>query len=162
MKDRVLVAGVGNIFLGDDAFGSEVARRLLREPWPEGVRVVDFGILGMDLMFALLEGYDTVILVDAVPLGGEAGTVYTIEADLDHIGEGAVDAHSMDPARVLAAAKSMGAKWSRVLVVGCEPSRGRADMEGEGAPGMSEPVERAVDAAAEAVRSIVCGLSWAS
>ncbi len=159
MNARVLVAGVGNIFLGDDAFGSEVARRLLREPWPEDVRVVDFGIRGMDLMFALLEGYDTVILVDAVPLGGEAGTVYTIEADLEHLGEGAVDAHAMDPARVLAAAKSMGAKWNRLLVVGCEPSPEHADAEGQGAPAMSKPVERAVDEAAEAVRSIVCGLS---
>ena len=81
MKGRVLVAGIGNIFLGDDAFGSEVARRLVGEHWPEDVRVVDFGIRGLDLTFALIDGYETVILVDAVPRGGEPGTVYTLEAD---------------------------------------------------------------------------------
>lgn len=156
MKGRVLVAGIGNIFLGDDAFGSEVARRLLGEQWPEDVRVVDFGIRGLDLTFALIDGYETVILVDAVPRGGEPGTVYTLEVDSDPEGAAALDAHSMDPLRVLAAAKGMGARWNRLLVVGCEPSPDTADPEGPGSLGMSPPVERAVEEAAQVVRRLVC------
>jgi hydrogenase maturation protease len=159
MSARVLVAGIGNIFLGDDAFGSEVARRLLRDEWPEDVRVVDFGIRGLDLTFALLDGYEMVILVDAMPRGGEPGTLYTMEADADEAAEAAVDAHSMDPMRVLAAAKSMGARWDRLLVIGCEPSPDAVDSDGPGALGMSPPVERAVESGAEIVRRLVCELT---
>ncbi len=155
MTGRVLVAGVGNIFFGDDAFGSEVARRLLREEWPEHVRVVDFGIRGLDLTFALLDGYDTVILLDATPRGGAPGTIYMIEAECGDVECAAVDAHAMDPMRVLAAAKRMGAKWERLLVVGCEPSPGEADPDGPGAMGMSGPVEHAVEEAAETVRRLI-------
>jgi hydrogenase maturation protease len=157
MSGRVLVAGVGNIFLGDDAFGSEVARRLLREDWPVEVRVVDFGIRGFDLTFALLDGYETVILVDATPRGGEPGTVYTIEPELETCGEAAVDGHAMNPVRVLGAARSMGAEWKRLLVVGCEPSPETVDEDGPGALGMSAPVERAVEEAADVVRRLICG-----
>jgi hydrogenase maturation protease len=160
MSERVLVAGVGNIFLGDDAFGSEVARRLLREEWPEGVRVGDFGICGVDLTFALMDGYDTVILIDAAPRGGEPGTLYTLEAGLAEGGDAAIDAHSMDPLRVLAAAQAMGARWNRLLVVGCEPSSGAEDSDGYGE--MSPPVKRAVEEAAQIVRRLVCGSISAS
>jgi hydrogenase maturation protease len=160
MSGRVLVAGVGNIFLGDDAFGSEVARRLLREEWPEEVRVADFGIGGLDLAFALMDGYDTVILIDAAPLGGEPGTLYTLEAGPAEGGDAAIDAHAMDPLRVLAAAHSMGARWNRLLVVGCEPSIGTADSEEW--LGMSPPVEHAVEEAAQIVRRLVCGSTSAS
>lgn len=159
MTGRVLVAGVGNIFLGDDAFGSEVARRLMWEQWPEGVRVADFGIRGLDLTFALLDGYDNVILVDTTPRGGDPGTLYTIEADPADDVAPAVDAHAMDPMRVLAAAKSMGARWNRLLVVGCEPSPGAADPDGPGEMGMTPPVRDAVGVAAEMVRRLVCGLT---
>ncbi len=78
---RILIAGIGNIFLGDDAFGSEVARRLAAQPIPDGVRVVDFGIRGFDLAYALIDGYDATILVDATPRGGSPGTLYLIEPD---------------------------------------------------------------------------------
>ena len=76
---RILIAGIGNIFLGDDAFGVEVARRLVRRRLPDGVRVVDFGIRGLDLTYALLDGYEAVILVDAAPRGGPPGTLYVLE-----------------------------------------------------------------------------------
>jgi hydrogenase maturation protease len=161
MSGRTLVAGVGNIFLGDDAFGSEVARRLLREEWPEDVRVADFGISGLDLTFALLDGYDTVILIDAAPRGGKPGTIYAIEAEPVEADTLTLDAHVMDPMRVLAAAKSMGARWNRLLVVGCEPTPGAADPDGPGSLGMSPPVERAVEEAAQIVRRLVCGIESA-
>src|ERR1700756_1973684 len=82
-SSKILIAGIGNIFLGDDAFGSEVARRLMRRTWPPEVRVEDFGIRGFDLAFALLEAYKLTILIDAVPRGGAPGTLYRIEPDLD-------------------------------------------------------------------------------
>jgi hydrogenase maturation protease len=160
MSGRVLVAGVGNIFLGDDAFGSEVARRLLREVWPEDVRVADFGISGLDLTFALLDGWDTVVLIDAVPRGGEPGTLYTLEVDAVEGGGEMLDAHAMDPMRVLAAAQQMGARWNRLLVVGCEPSPGA--MDPDGSPGMSPAVERAADEAVQVVRRLICGLTSVS
>jgi len=159
MTGQVLVAGIGNIFLGDDAFGSEVARRLLFEVWPADVRIADFGIRGLDLTFALMDGYETVILVDATPRGGEPGTLYTLEVEDPDGGAGAVDPHAMDPMRVLTAAKAMGARWSRLLVVGCEPSPDTVDPEGPGALGMSAPVERAVPEAMEIVRRMICGLT---
>lgn len=157
MTGRVLVAGVGNIFLGDDGFGSEVARRLAVEEWPPDVRVADFGISGLDLVFALMDGYDTIILIDAAPRGGEPGTVYTLEADAAEEAAATIDAHEMDPLRMLAAARSMGARWNRLLVVGCEPSPETVDPDGPGVLGMSPPVERAVDEAAQIVRRLVCG-----
>jgi hydrogenase maturation protease len=162
MSGRILVAGIGNIFLGDDAFGSEVARRLLREEWPEDVRVADFGISALDLTFALLDGYDTVVLIDAAPRGGEPGTVYTLEAGPVEAMVEALDGHAMDPLRVLAAAQSMGARWNRLLVVGCEPSPDSADPDGPGSLGMSPPVERAVEEATRMVRRLVCGSTWVS
>src|SRR6185436_9245470 len=117
---RTLVACVGNIFLGDDAFGVEVARRLAGQATPEGVRVADFGIRGVHLAYEMAEkSYETVILVDAAPRGGEPGTVYLIEPDLDRLGEplpGAADAHGMDPQTVFALLETLGGKPGRVLV----------------------------------------------
>src|SRR6516162_9596523 len=103
---RILVAGVGNIFLGDDAFGVEVAQRLMPRPQPEGVRVVDFGIRGLDLAYTLLDGYEAVVLVDAAPRGGTPGTLYVLEPDLESLtssDEGApmIETHNLHPARVL-------------------------------------------------------------
>jgi hydrogenase maturation protease len=152
MSGRVLVAVVGNIFLGDDAFGSEVARRMLNETWPENVRVVDFGIRGFDLTFALMDGYDTVILVDATPRGGAPGTLYTIEPELEDGETGEVATHGMNPMRVLAMAKQMGAAWKRLLVVGCEPSPDTVD---EGGMGLSEAVRPAVEEAVKVVRRLI-------
>jgi hydrogenase maturation protease len=142
---RILIAGVGNIFLGDDGFGVEVANRLSSMALPEHVRVADFGIRGVHLAYELLErGYETTILVDAVPRGGEPGTVYLIEPDLDRLGDegpGLADAHGMDPRAVFALLKTLGGTPGRVLIVGCEPARTEEEM------GLSAPAAAAVDEA---------------
>ncbi|MGH9038794.1 MAG: hydrogenase maturation protease [Acidimicrobiia bacterium] len=155
---RVLVAGLGNIFFGDDAFGSEVARRLLTdgEAVPEGVKVTDFGIRGIHLAYELLDGYDTAILVDATPQGGDPGTVYVIEPDLDALESesglseaGIADAHGMDPVSVLTLFRSLGGGVGRLLVVGCEPADTDEHM------GLSAPVADAVDEAVRVIRDLV-------
>jgi hydrogenase maturation protease len=155
IKQRILVAGIGNIFLGDDAFGCEVAQRLGKRDLPAEVRVVDFGIRGFDLVYALLDGYDVTIFVDATPRGGVPGTLYTIEPDLgefDDLDAHAIDAHGMNPMKMLAMVKSMGGVFNRILLVGCEPTE--VDAE-EGQMGLSEPVEAAVDEAVCMVESLV-------
>jgi hydrogenase maturation protease len=151
----VLVAGIGNIFFGDDAFGSEVARRLLQRPWADGVRVVDFGIRGLDLTFALLDHYETVILIDAAPRGGAPGTLYTIEPDLEALTGADIEAHSMQPLKVLAAAKALGAQFKRIVVVGCEPSPATVDPAGAGSMGLSAPVQAAVAEAVALVERLI-------
>jgi hydrogenase maturation protease len=156
-RQRILVAGIGNIFLGDDAFGSEVARRLLARELPDEVRVVDFGIRGFDLAYALLDGYDVTIFVDATPRGEAPGTLYTIEPDLSELDEidaqaAMVEPHGMNPMKVLAMVKAMGGEFKRILVVGCEP----APLESEdGQMGLSEVVEAAVEQAVLLVESLV-------
>ena len=122
---RILVAGIGNIFFGDDAFGCEVASQLRRKPLPEGVRVIDFGIRSYDLAYAIMDGYDATILVDATPQGSAPGTIYLIEPDLkklDELPDEAVNAHSMNPVRVLQLVRSLGGKPGWLRVVGCEPA----------------------------------------
>jgi hydrogenase maturation protease len=156
-RPRILVAGVGNIFLGDDAFGVEVAQRLARRAWPDGVRVADFGIRGLDLAYTLLDGYEAVIIVDAAPRGGPPGTLYVIEAAAEPAGAeaaGLVEMHGMDPVKVLRLAAAMGAKVDRLLVVGCEPATpGEAEEMA-----MSGPVRAAVDEAVGLVESLVARL----
>jgi len=154
MTPSVLVAGIGNIFCRDDAFGVSVAAKLARERLPRNVRVEDFGIRGFDLVLALLDGYDLTIFVDAVSRGGVPGTLYTIEPDVDAIASDGIyeNAHGLDPVKVLATAKSAGARLGRVVVVGCEP----AVLDDEtGCLGLSEPVEAAVDPAIEMIRRLV-------
>ncbi|MGA9801077.1 MAG: hydrogenase maturation protease [Terriglobales bacterium] len=154
-KPRILVAGIGNIFLGDDAFGVEVVRSLSRSELPQAVRVTDFGIRGYDLAYALLDGYETTILVDACPRGEPAGTLYVIEPDLENLGgpeEGAVEAHSMNPLNVLRLAQSMGGSLKRILLVGCEPATLGPE---EGQMGLSEPIEAAVDEAVKLIEALV-------
>jgi hydrogenase maturation protease len=158
---RILIAGIGNIFLGDDAFGVEVARRLSACELPENVKVVDFGIRGYDLAYALLDGYDTTILVDACPRGEPAGTLYVIEPQLTDLGDseqrqGAVEAHSMNPLSVLRLATSMGGPLKQVLLVGCEPATLGPE---EGQMGLSEPVESAVDEAVKLIQSLITKIS---
>ena len=156
---QILIAGIGNIFFGDDAFGCEVAQRLSRSQWPDGVQVRDFGIRGIDLVYALMGPFDYVILIDAVPRGGTPGTLYVIEPDAPdasaHFAEAQSlwDAHTMDPVKVLRLAQSIGAKIDHVLIVGCEPSP--FDSEDKMQSALSAPVEQAVDQAAELVKSIV-------
>jgi len=154
----ILIAGIGNIFLGDDGFGVEVAQRLSRRSWPKGVRVADFGIRGLDLAYALADGYDAIILIDACPRGGKPGTLYTLEPDLAELtaakedGAGAVESHGMNPTRVLQMASSLGAQLSHVLVIGCEPATLGPE---EGAMGLSPPVEAAVEQAVERIDSLI-------
>jgi len=153
---RILVAGVGNIFLGDDAFGVEVIRHLAQRPSRPEVRLVDFGIRGLDLVYELLKGYDLTILVDATMRGGAPGTLYTLEPEISTEAPGELEAHGMNPAKVLALAAAMGVEPGRLLVVGCEPSPLPPDVELFGAPaGLSDPVARAIEPAAARVESLI-------
>ena len=157
MPQRILIAGIGNIFLGDDGFGCEVLRRLMGRTWPENVRVVDFGIRGFDLAYALMDGYDVTVLVDATPRGGSPGTLYTIEPDLNELDNLdphvlMVETHGMNPLKVLGMVKSMGGEFKRILLVGCEPQTFGPE---EGQMGLSEPVEAAVDEAVKVVESLI-------
>jgi len=140
---RVLVAGIGNLFLTDDGFGSEVARRLQRLPLPPGVTVVDYGIRGMHLVYDLLDGYDGLVLVDALPGPGAPGDLTLLEVGPDDLGEGELDAHGMAPASVLAGLGRLGGRLPRTFVVGCRP----ADVgEGMGlTPAVDDAIGRALD-----------------
>jgi hydrogenase maturation protease len=154
-KPRVLVAGIGNIFLGDDGFGVEVARRLLRRPRFGAVRVVDFGIRGLDLAYALQDGYENMILVDAFPHGQMPGTVSIVEPDLNDLstsGGDCVQPHAMHPMNVLRMAAAMNGPLKGILLVGCEP----ADLGGdEGHMGLSQVVEEALDEAVNRIEVLV-------
>lgn len=157
-RTRVLVAGIGNVFLGDDGFGVEVARRLESHELAPGVDVRDFGIRGMDLVYALGEDYDAAVFVDAVPRGEAPGTLYVIEPELE-TDEISLDTHGMDPVRVLRLAAELGPVPARVLVVGCEPqTRMSGDVADELEGELSEPVRAAVDGAVELVASVVAEL----
>lgn len=151
---RVLVAGIGNIFMGDDAFGVEVARRLAERELPAGVEVGDFGIRGIDLMYALGEGYDAAVFVDAVPRGEPPGTLSVIEPDPED-GGATIDAHGMDPVKVLALARQVGSAPERILIVGCEPAVRMTGDEDELVGELSEPVRAAIDAGVELVETVV-------
>ncbi len=156
-QPRILVAGIGNIFLGDDAFGVEVVRQMIGKPLPDGVRVTDFGIRGLDLTYALLEDYDAVILVDATQQGGEPGTIYVMEPDVSEsveqdVHEAMVETHAMNPMKVLRMARAMGGRRRRLLLVGCEPAVLESE---EGYIGLSEAVQAAVDEAVEVIVSLV-------
>jgi hydrogenase maturation protease len=162
--NRVLVAGVGNVFLSDDGFGVEVARRLAARPLPTGVEVADVGIRGMHLAYRLLDGYRALVLVDTVSGGHDPGTLYLLEHDLDEpapeaaFGAAQMDAHGMDPGALLGMldglARGVGVERpvDRVLVVGCEP----ASVD-EGI-GLTEPVAAVVDKAAQAVVDLLSSL----
>src|ERR1700690_799097 len=154
----ILIAGIGNIFLGDDAFGVEVAQRLANKKLPRGVRAIDFGIRGFDLAYALLDGTDVTILVDACPRGEKPGTLYVIEPDMDSLdapdAESAppVDGHVMNPVNVLRLAKTLGGPLKKILLVGCEPESLGGD---EGRMGLSDTVAASIDKAARMVESLV-------
>ena len=153
---RVLVAGIGNVFMADDGFGVAVAARLSERELPRGVDVVDFGIRGMDLVFALGEGYDVALFVDAVPRGEEPGTLFVIEPELKQPDEPVMlDAHGMDPVKVLALASQLGPVPERILVVGCEPQVAMTGDEEELVGDLSEPVRAALDGAVELVESVL-------
>jgi hydrogenase maturation protease len=150
---RTLIAGIGNVFLGDDGFGVEVAQRLSREPLPDRVRILDAGIRARHLAYEILDGaYDTAILVDAVTRGGTPGTVYLIEPDPANPQAATPpgDGHAMGPGAMLAFVSAFGAGTTRMLVVGCEPA------SIEDGIGLSAPVAAAVNEAVELVRGLVC------
>jgi hydrogenase maturation protease len=156
-KPTILVAGIGNIFLGDDAFGVEVVRRLADLKLPQAVRVADFGIRGFDLAYALQDGYETTILVDACPHGEAPGTLYVIEPDVmlldgPEAPQAVVEAHAMNPMSVLRMARAMNIEVKNVLLVGCEPETLGGE---EGQMGLSAAVEAAVDHAVQLVEAIV-------
>ena len=167
MTPRVLVAGIGNIFLGDDGFGVAVAQDLLRRrPLPAEVSLGDYGIRGYDLAYEILAGYDTVVLIDATQRGDVPGTVYVIEADLeravpdvagdpDH-GQGAFQGHLMTPAAVFHLVRTMGGTMNRVIVVGCEPET--FGPENIGQMELSSSVAAAVPEAVAAVEGLVAEL----
>ena len=175
MTSRVLVAGIGNIFLGDDGFGSEVAARLARVALPAGVRVVDYGIRGMHLAYDLANGFDAAILIDATPRGGAPGTLYVIEPDL---GSGSpatdtdtdtdtghatdahplFDAHGMQPDVVFGMLDMLGGgRPGRILIVGCEPASVDYGM------GLSDAVAASVDEAVRVVAELAADgcVGWA-
>jgi hydrogenase maturation protease len=152
---RVLVAGIGNVFLGDDGFGVAVAQQLAQRSLPPGVRVVDFGIRSFDLAFAMLDDYDAVILVDALPGGGAPGTLYVLEPRLDANAPqpAGVQGHSLDPVSVLQLVRTYGGEPRRLRVVGCEPAT--FGPEGQGQMGLSAAVQAAVEPALQMLVDLI-------
>jgi hydrogenase maturation protease len=154
---KILIAGIGNIFLADDGFGVEVVCRLARQSFPPGVKVTDFGIRGFDLAYALMEGYEITILVDAYPGEGEPGTLFVVEPEVGDLNpaatpQGLVEPHAMNPMQVLRMAASMGGRLKKILLVGCVPATLGPE---EGHMGLSVPVAAAVDQAAKLIESLV-------
>jgi hydrogenase maturation protease len=161
MTTRILVAGIGNIFLGDDGFGSEVVRNAEIPQDSTSVRVIDYGISSMHLAYDLLEEWDTLVLVDAVPSRGSPGTLHVFQADHEEdpaadressSATAGLEGHGMDPAAVFASVRAMGGNPPYTVVVGCE-----AGSVEEGI-GLTEPVAKAVPRAARAVEEIVAAL----
>lgn len=155
---RILVAGVGNIFNGDDAFGVEVVRRLRQRTLPREVDVIDFGIKGVDLAYALMDRYDIVILLDAAERGEAPGTLSIVEPELEAAeaaGDLMASAHDLDPATVLRLVSSLGGACGKMLLIACEPLTLGGE---EGVMGLSAPVAATVEPAAERVERLVASL----
>jgi hydrogenase maturation protease len=152
--NRILVAGIGNIFFGDDAFGLVVVEELKRSELPPEVEVLDFGIRGYDLAYTIMDGYAATILVDATTRGNEPGTLYLIEPsqeDIAALGTAAPDGHSLGPVQVIQFVQSLGGQISSLYLVGCEPALLETD---DGQMGLSEPVRGAVPGAVEMIRRL--------
>jgi hydrogenase maturation protease len=160
-QKRILVACIGNIFLGDDAFGVHVAQRLMECHFPSSVKIVDFGIRGLDLVYALLENWHAAILVDAAPRGGKPGSLYIIEPEMPDLPDTApqenlMEGHSMDPVKVLQMAREMGGTLGRILLVGCEPTP--IDPDGEMQMELSPRVAAAIDPAVSAIGALIADI----
>jgi hydrogenase maturation protease len=158
MTSTILIAGIGNIFLGDDAFGVEVAHSLQARSLPAKVQVKDFGIRGFDLAYTLLDPWHTLIMVDAIERDEPPGTLFLIEPDLSGLGNLATEGldlnpHGMDPMRVLNLAASLGPIQPRVLVLGCEPNDFGDELEGR--MGLSPAVQAAVEEASNMIEELV-------
>ncbi len=155
MTSGILIAGIGNIFKGDDAFGVEVVTRLAKRPLPNGVKVVDFGIRGIDLTYALMDGYGAAVMVDTMQRGEKPGTVSLIEpepAPTEDPAELNFSPHDLDPAKVLRLARLLGGACPRLLVIACEPL---TFGDEDGAMGLSAPVAAAVEPAVTAAEVLV-------
>jgi hydrogenase maturation protease len=155
MKQTILIAGVGNIFHGDDAFGSEVARRMAQTALPANVRVVDFGIRGHDLAFALQDGHEAVILVDVAQRQRMPGTLSVLQPELSAIHEvtpRGIETHAMDPLRVLRTLLAQGHRLPPIWLVVCEPVTFGPE---EGQLGLSEPVAAAIPEAVALIHSLL-------
>lgn len=155
---QILVAGVGNAWLQDDAFGGEVARRLEAEGVPEGVTVMDFGTGGLDLAYELIRGYDALLLLDASRQGGEPGTLYVMEPHREEFAGAledgdSIDPHDMNPQTMLRFVNAIGGWPGKVLVIACEPG----DVETPGF-GLTPPVAAAVETATTFVRRTIAEL----
>jgi hydrogenase maturation protease len=160
---RILVAGIGNIFKGDDGFGVEVAQRLMARPLPQSVTVADFGIRGIDLTYALIDGCEAAVLVDTAQRGDPPGTISVIEPELQS-GEAMPEdlllpLHDLDPAKVLRLVAALGGSCRRILLVACEPLTFGDDTDG--IIGLSAPVEAAIDQAVAAVEELIAELAAA-
>jgi hydrogenase maturation protease len=157
---RVLVAGVGNVFFGDDGFGVEVARRLLERSWPETVTIREFGIRGMDFAYALLDGFDAAILVDTVRRGRSPGTLYVLQPEeaAEPDASFPLDTHAMDPARVLRFVRAMGRDPGHLHVVGCEPATMGEDDD-EPTVGLSPEVQGAIAPAMMIIETLIARAS---
>ncbi len=158
---KILVAGVGNMFLGDDAFGVEVVRRLGSGMLPADVRAADFGIRGIHLAYELLDGrYSDVILVDAVSRGSAPGTLVLMDLSDGTVpsvaGALPANAHGMSPAVVLEMVRGMVADPPRCWLVGCEPGRLDEDI------GLSDDVQRSVGPAVDMVQALLVRLGAGS
>jgi hydrogenase maturation protease len=154
---RILVAGIGNIFFGDDGFGCEVVAHLAKRSWPDGVKVVDFGIRAYDLAYAIMDSYDATILIDAAPRGEKPGTVYLLELDPHkiEIAEGEIaDPHALTPVGVLQMVRALGGRPNNLYLVGCEP----AQLDGEGKIGLSKEICDAVPLAAKIIDKMITDL----
>jgi len=150
MTGRILVAGVGNVFLRDDAFGVEVVKLLLERPQPPGVQIKDYGIRGVHLVYELLDGYDLFVLVDAAPRGEAPGTVSVLEVELPSPeAQPVIDAHSLSPDAIFGLLSSLGGHPGRNLVVACEPAEVDEGM------GLSDPVREALPHAVRAVEEVL-------
>ena len=150
MADRVLVAGIGNLFLSDDGFGPEVVRQLARAgDLPGHVKVVDYGIRGMHLAYDLLDGYRALVLVDALPGTGAAGEITVLEVGQDDLGAADLDPHGMAPVALLASVHQLGGTLPPTYVVGCRPETVEEGI------GLSETVSAAVADAVTAVKTLL-------
>lgn len=155
IQPRILVAGIGNIFLGDDAFGVAVLQRLLARPLPAGVEAIDFGIRGFDLVCRILQGYDAVVLIDAAPRGGPPGTLYVLEPELETADEASMSGHSLTPAQVLQLVRVLGGQLPLLRLVGCEPAVLSSEDEQFR---LSPAVAAAVQPAVELIESLLSEL----
>ena len=160
-QKQILVACIGNIFLGDDAFGVHVAQRLMECNFPSSVKIGDFGIRGLDLVHALVQNWDAAILVDAVPHGKKPGSLYIIEPEMPDLPDAApqenlMQGHSMDPVKVLQMVREMGGTVGRILLVGCEPTP--INPEGEMQMELSPRVAAAIEPAVRAIGALIADI----